>query len=173
MKIPHELGLPSNAIVLGDLQQLVRLISEQNNDTAKRKKGGSTAAADKTNDILLKLAQHLAALATTAWRMQRRIVDSETQEPKASLGEGDTRKLFRDLQTFLGTLADMGITIRDRAGEPFDYGMPEKVVDAKSQPGITKERVAETLRPTVTWTTEFWKNTMIQKGEVIINTPEA
>lgn len=51
--------------------------------------------------------------------------------------------------------------------------MPEKVVDAKSQPGITKERVAETLRPTVTWTTEFWKNTMIQKGEVIINTPEA
>jgi hypothetical protein len=173
MKIPPELGLPRNAIVLGDLQQLVRLISEENTSTAKRKKIGGTVGADKTNDILLKLAQHLAALATTAWKMQRRIVDAETQEPKASLGEGDTRKLFRDLQTFLGTLTDMGITIRDRAGEPFDYGMPEKVVDAKSEPGITKERVAETLRPTVTWTTEFWQNTMIQKGEVIIHTPEA
>ena len=67
----------------------------------------------------------------------------------------------------------MGLTIRDRTGQSFDYGMPEKVIDAKPQPGITKERVFETLRPTVTWTTNFWKEAMIQKGEVIIQTPEA
>ena len=105
--------------------------------------------------------------------MQKRVMDSATSEIRDTFDESDGRKLGRDIQSLLALLADMGITIRDRTGQSFDYGMPEKVIDAKPQPGITKERVAETLRPTVTWTTHFFKEAMIQKGEVIIQTPVA
>lgn len=173
MKLPPELGLPRNAVVLGDLKQLVDLINKENAKRPKSKSESGGAGLEKVNEILLKLAQHLALLATAAWKMQKRLVDSETQEAKESISESDARKLFRDLQSVFSALSDMGITIRDRSGEAFDYGMPEKVVDAKTQPGLARECVAETLRPTITWTTDFWKDTMIQKGEVIIHTPEA
>jgi hypothetical protein len=173
MKIPPELGLPRNAVVLGDIQQLVRLINEENAKKPRKEEAGTAPLLDKANEILLKQAKHLATVATTAWKMQKRVLDPESQEARGSLSDSDARKLARDVQSLLTTLSEMGLTIRDRTGEPFDYGMPEKVVDAKAQPGITKERVAETLRPTITWSSDFWKDTMIQKGEVVIHTPEA
>jgi len=173
MKIPPELGLPRNAIVLGDLQQLTQFIKDNSAKKPRKQKEIETPVLDKANEILLALAQHLAALATTAWKMERRLFDPDSQEVREGFSQGDARKLARDIRSLLSTLSDMGITIRDRTGEPFDYGMAEKVVDAQAQPGLTKERVAETLRPTITWSSDFWKDTMIQKGEVTIHTPEA
>ena len=173
MKIPSELGLPPNTIVLGDIQQLVTLINKEHAKQPQKNKGEDRSDLDRANQVLLKFAQQVAAITTSAWKMQKRLLDPETQEVCETFGQAEARKLARDVQSLITTLTDMGITIRDKTGEPFDYGMAEKVVDAKTQPGITKERIAETLRPTVTWTTDFWKDTMIQKGEVIIHTPEA
>ena len=41
--------------------------------------------------------------------------------------------------------------VKDRTGEAFDYGLPEKVVTAQPQPGLTREIIIETIRPTIYW----------------------
>ena len=56
--------------------------------------------------------------------------------------------------------------IKDHTGEIFDYGLPLNVVTTQPSPGITKERVLETLKPTI-----YWQEQMIQMGEVVIATP--
>jgi hypothetical protein len=173
MKIPHELGLKRPATEFDEVLKLIDGISLANAAAASRRDKDGEIALEKANAILSSLAQQLAAVATIGWKMSKRITDPQSGEIRESFDETDGRKLSRDVQSLLTTLSEMGVTIRDRAGQAFDYGMPEKVVDAKPMKGITKERVAETLRPTVIWTTEFWKETMIQKGEVIIHTPES
>jgi len=48
----------------------------------------------------------------------------------------------------------------------FDYGLPLKVVTTQPTPGITKESVIETIKPTI-----YWQKQIIQMGEVVIATP--
>jgi len=173
MKIPPELGLNRPTTEFDEVLKLISQTSVANTSSADTRDTDGARSTEQANKILAGLAQQLAVLATIGWKMQKRVMDSATSEIRDTFDESDGRKLGRDIQSLLALLADMGITIRDRTGQSFDYGMPEKVIDAKPQPGITKERVSETLRPTVTWTTHFFKEAMIQKGEVIIQTPEA
>jgi molecular chaperone GrpE (heat shock protein) len=173
MKIPPELALKQPAREVDDVLQIIEQITAAHAAAQQSSKRTTGDLSDTANKILARMAQKLAALATATWKMQRRIFDQETAEARDSLDSSDTRKLARDVESMLNTLAEIGIKIRDRTGQSFDYGMPEKVVDAKPAPGITKERVVETLKPTITWSTDYWKDTMIQKGEVIIHTPEA
>jgi hypothetical protein len=56
--------------------------------------------------------------------------------------------------------------VKDHTGDVFDYGMPLKVVTTQPSPGINKERVTETIKPTI-----YWQNKIIQMGEVVIATP--
>lgn len=173
MKIPHELGLKRPSTGFDEVLKLIDEIALANASVAHKRDKDGALALEQANSILSGLAHQLAAVATTAWKMQKRMIDPESGEVRETFNEGDSRRLTRDVQTLQTILSEMGITIRDKTGQSFDYGMPEKVVDAKAMKGITKERIAETLRPTVTWTTEFWKETMIQKGEVLIHTPES
>jgi hypothetical protein len=173
MKIPHELGLKRPSTEFDEVLKLIDEITLANAAVASKRDKDGAVAVERANTILTSLAGKLAAVATIGWKMQKRMTDPESGETRDAFDESDGRKLARDVQALLSTLTDMGITIRDRAGQAFDYGMPEKVVDAKAMKGISKERVAETLRPTVSWTTDFWKETIIQKGEVIIHTPES
>lgn len=173
MKIPHELGIKRPSTGFDEVLKLIDEIALGKAAAVPRRDKDGVVALEKANAILSGVAQQLATVATTAWKMQKRMIDTQSGDTREALDEGDTRRLARDVQTLQNTLMDMGITIRDKTGQSFDYGMPEKVVDAKPMKGITKERVAETLRPTVTWSTELWKDTMIQKGEVIIHTPES
>jgi len=112
-------------------------------------------------------AKKLASIATTIWRMSKRISEKSdsTQEENPVLA-----KINHDTQSLREDLESMGVTIWDKTGQLFDYGMPEKVIDVKQQIGISKERVLETLRPTITWKSGE-KTTILQVGEVIIQTP--
>jgi hypothetical protein len=173
MKIPPELGLNRPATGFDEVLKLISQLSAANASSADSRDTDGSRVAEQANKIIAGLAQQLASLATIGWKMQKRVIDAESGDIRDNFDASDGRKLGRDVQSLLSLLSDMGITIRDRTGQSFDYGMPEKVIDAKPQPGISKERVTETLRPTVTWTTHFFKEAMIQKGEVIIQTPEA
>ncbi len=172
MNIPHELKIKPSGSELDDVLLLVARTGIGNPPVSGGRGKTESIAMDKANEVMLQMAQKLAVIATATWKMQNRLIDAETDSPRETFEAADGRKLARDVQTLLTALSEMGITIRDRTGQSFDYGMPEKVVDAKPQPGITKERVVETLRPTITWATQAWKDTMIQKGEVIIQTPQ-
>jgi hypothetical protein len=102
----------------------------------------------------------LAALATQAWRLHQKMTLSD-----GSVREDATR-LVRHVDSMYEIFLRLGLEIKDHTGDDFDYGLPVKVISAQPSPGISRERVIETLRPTI-----YWQTVIIQTGEVVIATP--
>jgi hypothetical protein len=78
----------------------------------------------------------------------------------------EMKRVHRHIEAMFESFREMGLEIKDHTGEIFDYGLPLNVVTTQPTPGITKERVLETLKPTI-----YWQEQMIQMGEVVIATP--
>jgi hypothetical protein len=106
------------------------------------------------------------AVATNAWRIRTKLLDSISGELREDLAKEDFRKVNRYADAILEALTNIGLEVKDRTGETFDYGMPEKVIAAQPQEGLNREQVIETIRPSV-----YWGNQIVQHGEVIIATP--
>lgn len=104
----------------------------------------------------------LASIATSAWKAKSRLKDAGSVEDGGVLSriQGDIGRIWNVL------VDDLGLEIRDHTGQPFDYGMPLRVVTSQPTQGIAKERVIETIKPTI-----YWRKKIIQMGEVIIATP--
>lgn len=104
----------------------------------------------------------LAAIATYAWKSKSRLKDAGSVEDGGILSRvnGDIGRIWKVL------VDDLGLEIKDHTEEVFDYGMPLKVVTTQPTADITKERVIETIKPTI-----YWRNKIIQRGEVVIATP--
>jgi len=80
---------------------------------------------------------------------------------------GVLKRLNIDLDKIWDVLVDeLRMEIIDHTGNDFDYGMVLKVVTTQPMAGIKKERVIQTLKPTINW-----RNKNIQIGEVIVATP--
>lgn len=103
----------------------------------------------------------IADIATHVWKAQARMVDQNSGEVRDEM-----KRVYGDIDRINRCLSDLGIVIEDHTRKPFDYGLPWKVVAAKPMPGITKEIVTETLRPTIRW-----HEKIIQHAEVEIGTP--
>ena len=103
----------------------------------------------------------LAAIATNAWKAKAKMLDSASGEVRE-----DMKRVYRHVESILESLHEMGIEIKDHTNEAFDYGLPLKVVTTQPTPGITKEKVIETIKPTV-----YWQKQIIQMGEVVVATP--
>lgn len=111
--------------------------------------------------------ESLIAIITYVWRIQDRIFDRHTLEPKESIPADDVKKLTKYTEQIIDKLKSMGFEIKDRVGEQFDYGLPENVVATRPQPGLAHETVIETLMPTI-----YFQNKTVQRGEIVIATPE-
>jgi hypothetical protein len=104
----------------------------------------------------------LAAIATSVWKAKSRLHDAGTAE-----GGGVLSGIHGDINRIWNALVDgLGLEIKDYTGEAFDYGLPLQVVTSQPTQGITKERVIETIKPTIRW-----RNKTIQMGAVVIATP--
>lgn len=121
---------------------------------------------DKTEVLPERPAKVLLSIATNAWRIRTRLTDSTTREPREEMGTDDLKKVVRYLDSMFESLSGIGMEVKDRTGEAFDYGLPEKVVAAQPQAGLSKEIVLETLRPTI-----YFGRQIAQQGEVVIGTP--
>ena len=108
----------------------------------------------------------VAAVATNAWKLRARLVDGKSGEPRDDLKKEDIRKLARHVEAIFESLSQIELEVKDRTGEPFDYGLPEKVITTQPQPGLKKEQIIETLRPSI-----YWNKQLVQQGEVVIATP--
>ncbi len=106
----------------------------------------------------------LTALGTNAWKMKVRLMDGD--EPRDELKKDDLKKLMRNVDSMFEALSALGLEVRDRTGEPFDYGLPDKIVSSSPRAGLTRELIVETIRPTI-----YWQNQIAQTGEVVIATP--
>ena len=104
----------------------------------------------------------LASIATYTWKAKSRLENAGGVEQSEVLKRvsGDIGRIWKVL------VYDLGLEIKGHTGDFFDYGLPLKVVTTQPTAGITKERVIETIKPTI-----YWRNKIIQMGEVVIATP--
>ncbi|WP_433179618.1 hypothetical protein [Actinoallomurus sp. CA-150999] len=100
----------------------------------------------------------VADVVTSIWRLRGRM---------AKLPDG-TRSITRHLEMAWDTLTEAGVDTRDHLNDPYDSGLPFIVVAFQPVPGIDRERVIETIRPTV-----YLNDRAIQTAEVIVGIPDA
>ncbi|MDA8118249.1 MAG: hypothetical protein M0000_12870 [Actinomycetota bacterium] len=98
------------------------------------------------------------------WRIRQKLVRPGTDEPI----DGAQRAL-RHVQALWDGLAEAGVKILDHTGEVLPEGRAYSISVLGFQPtaGATREVVLETIKPTV-----YYRDKMVQIGEVIVATPE-
>jgi hypothetical protein len=136
------------------LEEADSLLTELVNAVPSQRPGAAT-------DVLSE--ELLARFATGVWRLRQRMIDPGTGQPT-----GDSRRAYRHVESLWDTLAEFGVEIHDHAGEPFDSGTALVVLSYERDPAATREVVKETVKPTV-----YFHERCIQRGEVIVGSPEA
>lgn len=108
------------------------------------------------------LDSSLAALATNIWRAQSKMIDPKTGEPRE-----ETRRLYRHIEGALEAFATMGVRLCDWLGQPYDAGLPLKVLSFQPTSELARDTVIEAVRPAI-----FWQDRLLQVGEVIVGIPQ-
>lgn len=103
----------------------------------------------------------IAQTATGLWRVRRRTL------PEGAVERPDEmRQVRRHVEATWDILTQGMVEIRDHIGEKYVTGMALKVVAFQPTPGVQRETIVETIRPSI-----FYKDTLIQRGQVIVATP--
>jgi len=163
----HRLALPPEfRIVLPSIQPALELLSSATRSAADasspaRAPAASSSAAEASRPVDEGV---LSDVCTGLWRLRRRMIDPETDRPLEEM-----RKPFRHLESVWDTLAVAGVNIRDHTNEPVpEYGsIGLNVLAYQPMPGISRERVIETVKPSI-----YVGERLVQMGQVIIGTPE-
>lgn len=106
----------------------------------------------------------LADVGTGLWRLQQAMLQPGTEQPLEEM-----RRAYRHLQSTLDALDRANIQIQDHTGElvPEGGGLKLKILAYQPLAEITHKQVMETIKPTI-----YYKDQMIQMGEVIVSVPE-
>lgn len=101
----------------------------------------------------------LADLATHVWRARHRLNDQS--EPADAV-----RRSGRHIDSAVEAFAQLELTLKDWLNEPYDPGLPVKVLTFQPTPGLARDTVIEAIRPAV-----LWRGRLLQSGEVVVGTP--
>lgn len=104
----------------------------------------------------------LADLITELWRIRRRTIDPATQQPLEQM-----KPISRRLESIFEILNQEGIEIVDRVNRKYDVGFVEKVLTHEKRDNLSYPIISETVKPTI-----FYKNQLLQRGEIIVAIPE-
>jgi hypothetical protein len=107
------------------------------------------------------LSTALGDLATQVWRARSRIIDPATGEPREEM-----KRVHRHVEGALDVLKQLGLTLNDWVNQPYDAGLPVKVLAFQPTPGLARDTILEAVRPTV-----IWKDRLLQLGEVVVGIP--
>ncbi|GAA3867388.1 hypothetical protein [Streptomyces sedi] len=116
--------------------------------------GGASAETAPDTDALLRAAIGL-------WRAERKL----EQEADVLTG-ANLRQVRRQVNAIRRALVDDGLEIQEHDGLPFDSGHSLEVLVFQEDPGLTRETVLETVRPTI-----HFRGRRIQMGQVIVGRP--
>jgi hypothetical protein len=119
----------------------------------------STTSIDLTADK--DRLRFLVDVGTGLWRLGQKMVEPGTDRPLETM-----RKAFRHWQSTWDALAEAGVEIQDHTGKPFDSGQELIPVLFQPTPGLERERILETVKPSI-----YYKGKRIQVGEVIVGKP--
>jgi len=104
----------------------------------------------------------LSDLATGLWRLRARMIQIETGRPLEGMG-----RAYRHFESVWDALNGEGVRILDHTGEAFEPGRALQVMSFQPTPSLTRDVIVETIKPTI-----YFKESLIQTGEVIVGTPE-
>ncbi len=101
----------------------------------------------------------LADLATHVWRARHRLNDAA--QPADAL-----RRTSRHIDSAVESFRLLDLNLKDWINEPYDPGLPVKVLTYQPTAGLTRDTVIEVIRPAV-----LWRGRLLQSGEVVVGTP--
>jgi hypothetical protein len=120
---------------------------------------------DESNSATPELLERLnffADMGTALWRLRQKMVQPGTDQPLEEM-----RRAYRHFEAAWDLLGQTGVAIQDHTDQLFDSGMDLNVLTFQPMPNLKCEIVVETMRPTI-----YYKERVIQRGEVIVGTPE-
>ena len=124
-------------------------------------KDEESGASDKR--IMLQLRPTIwADMANAVWALQQKSCDPMTSETRAEF-----RPVSRHIERMVECLKEIGVELQTHTNQPFDSGLSLEVIAFQPTPGIVREIVTETIRPTV-----YLQGHRLQIGQVIVATPE-
>ena len=103
----------------------------------------------------------LISVATNVWRARNKMLDTSTGEPKDEM-----RRVYRHIEGIFNAFDELGLKTIDPTGQAYDSGMALIAISFEETPGLSREEITETMKPSVTW-----QGRLLQKGEVIVGTP--
>jgi hypothetical protein len=140
----------SDETIIESLQQIAELLAKKEPESPKKE--APTAAR----------AGFLADVSTGLWRLRQKMVQPGSDRPLDEM-----RRAYRHFESVWDALANEGVQIYDHTGENFDSGKQIKVLAFQPTPGLNREKVLETVKPTI-----YVKDQLVQMGEVYVGTPE-
>ncbi|MER6710648.1 MULTISPECIES: hypothetical protein [unclassified Streptomyces] len=152
LRHPPEFRVPPPFLDTGQADWVTAVLDDVRTATAGEPAADRAQGAD---------AGTLLAAATGLWRAQRKL-----NQRAGDLSAADLRQVRRYVQAGRQALADGGLEIQEHDGEPFDPGQSLEVLAFQDEPGLTREVVLETLRPSV-----YYRGERIQMGQVVVGRP--
>jgi hypothetical protein len=156
LRFPKEFRIAPSAWsleVLPDLHRLVESLVSEGPGVSEQSAGDP--AAEKGH------LRFLADLGTGLWRLRQKMVQPGTEQPLENM-----QRAYRHFQATWDVLSQAGLEVRDHTGTPYDAGLSITVIAFEPTPGVGREMVVETIKPTI-----YYKSQRIQRGEVIVGTP--
>jgi len=111
---------------------------------------------------LPKMIGLLADIATCLWRMRDKFKKINIDDLPDEI-----TKANRHLESIWDTLKSAKVEIRGHTNEKYVPGMALKVIAFQPTSSVQTEKIAETIKPSV-----FYKDILIQVGEVVVATPD-
>lgn len=105
-------------------------------------------------------AKALALLGLNVWRLKKRLFD-ENNEPIDGMSMA-----CRHFDEIKKALAELKLEIIDKTGDMFDQGLVQRAIAYEPTPGLTRETIVQTVKPTL-----FLDGELIERGDVIVGTP--
>lgn len=103
----------------------------------------------------------LLGAAVGIWRALRKL-----DQGTGPLSAADLRQVRRQVHAGRQALLDDGLEIQEHDGMPFDSGQSLQALVFQDEPGLDRETVLETVRPSV-----YFRGERIQMGQVIVGRP--
>ena len=156
MMFPREFRIPAtpwDADAVAHLERIAQLITDQAHYEAQRKE----------TEVSTDRKVFLAEVGTGLWRLRQKMTQPGTTKPLEEM-----RRAYRHFESVWDTIEKDGVKIYDHTGEDFDAGRSIKVLAYQPTPGLRRERVTETIKPTI-----YANDDLVQMGEVIVGTPES
>ena len=115
----------------------------------------------EADDFFREQMRTMADACTGLWRLRNRLLQPDAKTPVAG-----AERAYRHFESVWDVLSASGYKIQDHTGDLFDARMSLKVLSYEPTPGVEREQVIETIKPSI-----YYKGQCIQTGEVIVAVP--